>query len=135
DPVQGRVDGMLGPAGHDGPLDLPQPGSYVGRHRAPQVGAITLGSLLPADLRPGPPRHAPAQRGPRQPARPRLMCVRTHITDNSHLLCACARTDLPPVTRATVAAPVMCVRTHITARTGLRWTGGAGVLSRVLGWG
>src|SRR6185312_15174057 len=60
DPVQGRVDGMLGPAGHDGPLDLPQPVTYVGGHRAAPgptsrqipIAAITLGSLLPAGLGP-----------------------------------------------------------------------------------
>src|SRR6185312_11424248 len=63
DPVQGRVDGMLGPAGHDGPLDLPQPSGYVGGHRAAQVAAITLGSLLPAGLRPDPPRWRTHQPG------------------------------------------------------------------------
>ena len=66
DPVQGRLDRMLGPPGDDLPLDLPQPGLVVG-HGCSTWSTVTLAAYCRS---PGHPDRAPNGAGgrPRPPA-------------------------------------------------------------------
>jgi len=66
DPVQRRLDGMLGPPCQDLALDLAQPVVQFSRHDGRQVGAITLAVYCPG--RSGLPARPAGGRADRRPS-------------------------------------------------------------------